>query len=82
MARSSQEFPFNCQHCARALLRPESPSFRCDQCGSKIHVPEPTERQRRLGLGGTRRAVAGPNFPSRWGRYPFWWDSWYEPRLH
>jgi len=81
MARSSQEFAFNCQHCARALLRTERPTFRCDRCGSKIHVPDADGRQRTLSLGGTRRAVAGENLPTRWGRHPFWWDSWYEPRL-
>jgi len=76
-----KNFPFNCQHCAYAILRDGRPTFRCKQCGSKIVVPPPGAVERQIRLGGRQLTIQSDNRPNRWGVYPYQTESLHEPLL-
>jgi len=76
-----KDFPFNCQHCAYAILRNGRPVFRCKQCGSKIIVPPPGGIERKIRLGPRQLTIQSDNQPNRWGVYPYLEESLHEPLL-
>ena len=81
MARTTREFPFNCQHCACAILRDGRPAFTCPRCHSRLLVPPAGGATKTFRRRGRTLSITSDNLPNRWGRYPYQTESYHEPLL-
>lgn len=81
MKQASKQFPFNCQHCSCAILRDGSTTFRCRECKSLITVPPRGGVTQKLRIGKHTLAITSDNLLSRWGKYPYSAESYYDPLL-